>query len=575
MGPIGHQIQAMSKSAVESLNDPWSCSLLKDLVLKSLGCQHVISRLHINVGIPDFAAFFRLAFVTLGIAERKPDEPTVFFGATGSELPDSDVNMEKFDPWANYNKTDVSRPRNCRWEDLTLPDSHCFQDKAGKRIAQVHRHQLNANVSGVAFCTKASLNDVMSHKPRAPFALLLPANDRFKIDKGWGLNVSSPIETIVHDPESKNMYKRQVVIAQLSDDVTFKLPEPVYQATLTVHKELVIEVNAQLSSPDLISAIREKPIEVFKQKLQDQYSPQIAHSLQLYGVRIIWSKAQKSVIEAIQVICKTPESNRSQLLERSGIQDLFVRDFLTKDQVVSDTTILPKFWGISKPGRDEALRSASSLTGFAGLTLVRRGIAVRGWASKIVELRKVLMAGDDRFNEENSMVIPRFMMLSSGWPLSTNASDVTKAVTAACKQPPIPMRCARSMGLNTWTLGFQEVPAVRTFTALFNNEKHEILLTDINASNGNRSKPPRIAKPAKSSEVTATTDDSVNERLTTLESKMSSVERRQDTIEQKLDGGFSDMQDQLRRVLQAVQGPRSASPSKTGFTPPPKVQKQT
>ena len=297
-------------------------------------------------------------------------------------------------------------------------------------------------------------------------------------------------------------------------------------------------------------------------------------TLQFYGVRTVWAANDKKKAESLQIIGKAPSASRQELLERSGLGDLFVRDFLSLEEAPQDTTIIPRFWAITKQGKDEALRSASSLTGYAGLALVKRGISVRGWCSKITDLRKVLMAGDDRYNDANSIVIPRKTLTSTGWPLSASAYDVTRAVASACGQAPIPMRCSKSMGVNTWTLGFQVLPSVRSFTAMFNATTYEILLSEIQPS-GMRPKFAKSVKPQENKPVYQPAQSSdVTHRLTTLESKMSAVERRQDNIENKLDNGFGELQDQLRRVLQAVQPPRPTSPLKTGLTPPTKAQRQ-
>lgn len=47
---------------------------------------------------------------------------------------------------------------------------------------------------------------------------------------------------------------------------------------------------------------------------------------------------------------------------------------------------------------------ASTLEGFAGLVLTKRGLAVRGWNSKVASLRRVLQAQDERINDDNIAV---------------------------------------------------------------------------------------------------------------------------------------------------------------------------
>ena len=576
---VEYHFQTIAKRASSAVGDPWFLAKARIHAASTLAISpcHEVS-FHAGLNVQEFARCVRSTFATAIVAEIVRFDEVPFFGNTGTNDGQDTVmtpaNPDKPDPWEKADPWKQNK-RNARWEDLQLPEQHCFLNETGERLQQVHRHQLNAKVSGVAFCTKSMISEILSRTPKAPFALLLPANDRVKIDPSFGLQISLPVETIVHDKESATIYKRQVVIAQHSKDVVFKLPEAVYKATLTEHKELVLEIHANLIPADAFKALKEKPIETFKQEVLDQFTPQVASSLQLYGVRFIWNQAQKQQADAIQVICKTPLQHRQHLLERSGIGEIFVRDFLTLEEPPTDTTIIPKFWTISKHGKDEALRSSSSLTGFAGLTLVRRGIAVRGWCNHVQALRTVLMAGDDRFNDHNANIVPRKVLLSTGWPLSTSALDVTKAVQSACGQAPIPMRCSKSMGVNTWSLGFEKLPDKKSFAANFNGITYEILLSEPHNAKAARSKP---SKPSKQTDnrpgSSAAANSEVNQRLTTLEGKMASVERRQDTIESKLDNGFGDLQDQLRRVLLAVQPPRSVSPGKTGLTPPPKQQRQ-
>ena len=66
-------------------------------------------------------------------------------------------------------------------------------------------------------------------------------------------------------------------------------------------------------------------------------------------------------------------------------------------------------------------------------------------------------------------------------------------------------------------------------------------------------------------------DDQNSQRITALEAKFSSMERRQDSLESRINDGFNSVNDQLRQVLHAIQ-PRGAN-SQTGMTPPPKAAK--
>lgn len=143
----------------------------------------------------------------------------------------------------------------------------------------------------------------------------------------------------------------------------------------------------------------------------------------------------------------------------------------------------------------------------------------------------------------------------------------------------LPGRCFRSQGVVTWTVGFATRPSVVRFTASFNSETHEILLTDpvqnvAQGSKGTRSNKGR-GKGAKSNPSnTVEQNPSIveHERVSKLEARVDTMEKKQHQIENRINDGFSNVQDQLRQLLQVVQ-PRAPSPAKTGMTPPSKASK--
>ena len=269
---IQAQINRFQDRASNKIDDPWLLAKARALASESLGASsNDVPSLHANLGIPEFARCVRSLFAVVGVAELLLQNEERFFGNTGNEdteMPQQEIKkdpLQQNDPWSRRPK------KNARWEDLVLPDQHCFMTEKGDRLPQVHRHQLNSNVAGVAFCTKASLPEILARNPRSPFALLLPANDRLKIDANLGVSLSLSVETIVHDKEAEMTYKRQVVIAQKAKEVIFKLPEAVYKATLTEHKELVFEVHSNLMSAEAFQSFREKPAEMFRHKANEQF----------------------------------------------------------------------------------------------------------------------------------------------------------------------------------------------------------------------------------------------------------------------------------------------------------------
>lgn len=234
------------------------------------------------------------------------------------------------------------------------------------------------------------------------------------------------------------------------------------------------------------------------------------------------------------------------------------------------------------------MKTCSNLAGFAGVAVVRKGLTVRAWCSNIVQVRRTLLAGDTRVTEDNIDVIPRFVYQPTGWPLSIAAADIVKAVKFACGQAPIPSRCFRSLGVTTWTLSFASKPTPLRFGAMFNQEICEILMSESDlrdvpptkqskggykGSKGGSKNPPKEGK-GGATQIPNEELVKTNDRLTSLEGKFAQMEKRQDSIESQLTTNFDAIQNQLRQVIHMVQ-PRAASPSPTGYTPPPKQAKTT
>eukprot|EP00435_Cladocopium_sp_Y103_P046815 s305_g13.t1 len=493
----------------------------------------------------------------------------------GDKVPDP---LSKEDPWAKWGG---KIPKQCKWDELVLPDDHSFFDSQEQRLMQVHHFQLNSQNSGVAFCTKSTVQSVVNRNPKTPYALLIPASERLTFDPSLKLTTSGPVEVVVRDASTNAIYKRQVLIVQQGDAVKFSLPKPTYKATLTVLKEMVLEVNTALISKDQAAMLIEKPLLFIQSKSLEQFPVSIMQATHLYGVRILRAHGNRDHVIAVQAMCKVSESARKTILERSGASEIFTRDFVPKGESVQDVTVLPRFWTIDRAGKDSALKSAASLKGYAGLAVVKRGIAARSWCAQIAEMRKVLLAEDDRITATNIHVVPKFSFESTGWPLSIGAKDVVDAVKFACQLPAIPTKCYRSLGVTSWSLAFETRPKVLKFTAMFNSVIHEILLTEQDQTIV-KLKPNRIDKgkgkganpsmPAPKAFKNNSIDEATNQRLTSLETKFSSMERRQDVLENKLTSNFDSIQNQLRQVLQAVQ-PRANSPAPTGMTPPTKAPK--
>ncbi len=513
------------------------------------------------------------------------ENQTIHFGGSpdsgdASMAEDSNGKTEKTtDPWLKYDPWS-NKQKQCRWEDLSLPSDHPFHDKHDQRIVQVHRHALNANNNGIAFCTRAAVGDILSKKPKQPFALVVPASDKVSFQPPQGTTVSDPQEIIVQDGMTGNIYKRQILLVQNDSQVQVKMPKPGFTTTLTEKHEIVLEMHSNLLPKETMQLLGDKHLEVLKARAYDQFSSLQRENANIYGFRKFQDPTNKEKI-TYQAMCKVTKETRVVMLETSGAGEVFVRDFISKGMQPTDTTIIPKFWACDRQGKDEALRSSASVDGFAGIVVTRRGIATRAWCNRISNVRKVLLADDERICDLNRSVVPHHMFNSTGWPLSIGPQDIVKVVKQTCGLPPIPTRCFKILGVTTWTLGFDSIPTILKFTAQFNGTIHEILLTKVEEHQSTKkqtgsfnkfqsSKPARNQNELKAVPLSSPAD----ERLTSLETKVAAMERRQDGMEHKLQTGFDGIQDQLRQVLNAVQ-PRPASPRATGFTPPPEVAKST
>lgn len=501
------------------------------------------------------------------------DPSLICFGA--AEDDEMTETPKDVDPWL---KTDPWAPKkNCRWEDLLLPKDHPIHDGKGTRLVQHHRHQLGANLGGVAFSTKSMIPEVIAQNPKKPFALLIPASDKLSFDPSYQLQVSGPFEVIVEDSSSCSTYKRQVMMAQVGNEITFKLAKPTYTAVLVEMSEIVLEIDARIALKETIASFQDKPLESFKAKVVEQFPSKTTKNLNVYGFKHFKENPKKDQSEFFQAMCKIPTTERKAFLERSGIGEICARDFVPKGDVVSDATIIPRFWQCDKTGKEEAVRAASSLSGFGGLIITKRGIAVRAWVGQVGSIRSILMPHDDRICDLNRDIVPVITKQSTGWPSSISASEVVKATFHATSQAPVPTRCFKSLGLTSWSLGFAAPPSVTTFLAQFNDQTYQILITDlehpapkskvVKGKGKGKHQQTSQAPPSRSEPV----DQVLTDRVACLEAKFGGLERRQDQLEHRISTGFDGVHDQLRQVLQVL-APKQ-SQSATGLSPPPKVAK--
>ena len=79
---------------------------------------------------------------------------------------------------------------------------------------------------------------------------------------------------------------------------------------------------------------------------------------------------------------------RSELLQGSGASQLLVRDFVENGQQSTDLTVIPRFWEVSPQHLHEALIMTQKVTGFAGVVITRRGLAVRSWTNNVAYIHE-------------------------------------------------------------------------------------------------------------------------------------------------------------------------------------------
>ena len=205
---------------------------------------------------------------------------------------------------------------------------------------------------------------------------------------------------------------------------------------------------------------------------------------------------------------------------------------------------------------------------------------MRAWCKQVASVRKILLAQDERICELNQAVIPRILKDSTGWPSTVGPQEIVRATAHGTGLPPIPTRCYKAQGVTTWTLAFDSSPKCDKFMVQLKSKTFEIILTTPlekpvpAAKNKKHGAPKGGNKPKNNVQEVETpnhAEDQNAQRITALEAKFSSMERRQDTLEGRINEGFNSVNDQLRQVLAAIQ-PRGAT-SHTGLTPPPKVPK--
>ena len=555
-----------------------------DSLWKTLGDQ---PRDPCNYVVWEFAIFIRERFVKECPKTSLQEPIRTGSGVNETQAPDVSMQQEQqeqssqqVDPWSLKDPW-MSDRKLCKWEDLKLPTDHYFMHKDGTKPPVVQKQQLNHSSKAVAFATKAGVVSTFNAIGSKSVALIIPASDKNRFEHNPDLIITGPFEIIVQDALSSTVYKRQIHLVQLSDEIVFEMPKASYKATAPELKELVLEFDERLINKDFIESLTHKPLETFRRKFADLVPSAASKNINTYSFRVV--QVQNPQHRIFQAMCKVPANQRISCLERSGTTEMFIRDFIPRGEEISDITTIPRFWTCDRLSREDALRTAMTITGFTGLVLTRRGIAVRCICGKIAEMRKVLLPNDDRICGLNIAVIPRVVIDSTGWPASISAHEVVKATNHAVSLPPIPTRCFKVMGVTTWSLAFEKQPSTNRFLIDFNGSSFEILLSNP-IDKAVESKPTKkgkgfakgsgkIAKGGKGdfSREISEKDNENSQRITALEAKFTTLEKRQDGLENRINDGFSSVNDQLRQVLNVI-APRGQN-DPTGLSPPPKISK--
>lgn len=542
-----------------------------------------------DIVVWEFGVFVRDCFVKecpmTSMTEPIPtgSAPTTLTNGDGNQADEEmaqAIAQKPIDPWS-MNDPWAGDRKLCKWEDLKLPSDHYFKYKDGTSPPVIQKQQLNHSSKAISFATKTGVIPTFNAIANKSVALIIPASDKNRFEHKPDLHITGPYEIIVQDSVSSTVYKRQIHLVQLSDEISFEMPKASYKATAPELKELVLEFDERLLNKDNIESLMQKPLEVFKRKFAEIVPSAASKNINTYSFRVV--QVQNPQHRIFQAMCKVPSNQRLACIERSGTTEMFIRDFIPRGEEISDTTTIPRFWPCDRSSREDALRTAMTIEGFSGLVLTRRGIAVRCLCDKLAGMRKVLLPNDERICGLNLSVIPRILVDSTGWPSSISAHEVVKATNHAVSLPPLPTRCYKVMGVTTWSLAFQQQPSKSRFLIDFNGSSFEILLSSpidkssesksIKNVKGNAKGSGKNAKGSKGGPPQATSEkDSENsQRISALEARFSSMERRQDSLENKINDGFSSVNDQLRQVLNVI-APRSQQ-DPTGLSPPPKITK--
>eukprot|EP00438_Fugacium_kawagutii_P028864 Skav214203 [mRNA] locus=scaffold2153:251990:255268:- [translate_table: standard] len=502
----------------------------------------------------------------------------------GKGKPEIDT-LQAQDPWA---KKPQQQPKiGARWEHLQLVDHHPFFDKStGLRMQQVPVMQLGSQQNGIAFTTKTGLFAIQSVAEQGATVILLPAS------KGLGeLRMNEkfvplkPQQILVKDSASDPPYMRMVLPILLKGELDFKVHEPanIINVDAAQFVEMVIEIPSMLITHSTHASMTEHPLEAFKRIVA-------ALGITMTEVAVYSYKkvpAQENHVTH-QAILKIPEGYLVTLLNASGKNELFTRQYVGPDTKLCHS-VIPRFWPVTHEDLRKALQLGQSLEdGFRGIAISRRGLAIRCDNKVIGRARNIIMQGDARFSAENRDIVVRVMYLAHGFPFHLNHKAIIESTKQGTGLAPVPIRSFRMAGILTWILGFAEAPKSLQFVIKVDQGVHEILLTlqesakpakqvrkQQNAKKANRveGRESHVPPPAQVSLQQAPIFQQNDTRISALEKKVATLEVNQTRLADKMDNRFDQMASQLQQVLTAVSAPQQTGRQRegpSGDTPPPK-----
>eukprot|EP00913_Durusdinium_trenchii_P024059 g22595.t1 len=369
---------------------------------------------------------------------------------------------------------------------------------------------------------------------------------------------------VVHDGAINTAYKRIVTLITFEGNISYTMTaSPAFEFKTNAIAEIVIEVDNRLCAKEVLESIRDNPLKKIQALMQEKF-PQKLDQSTFYAFRQNRHPSGGKQDFQYQCIMKISHDHRKILLQASGFDGLLLRDFLERNHSADDLTVLPKFWPCSQKGLHEINIAAQALSGNAGVSLTKRGLALRVWISHIKEARKHLLPNDIRLCEENMHIIPRCQVASSGWPPGAAPIDIVKATLKATSLAAIPLRTYRSAGVHVWILCFEKLPTDKQFYVAIDSIVHEILLTEYQPQQfaGGKAagkgkdrglKKPKEDKPSQAVPPPALHErariDALESRFEQLGKQVTTIEQRQSSFENKFDTRFDEIGDVLRQLL--------------------------